>query len=174
MAVLLIASGHFAGFTYIRPFLEQVPAFEVETISLVLFAYGIGGFFGNFAGAFAIERSLRVAVALAPLLIAATSLMLVAYGFGAAGCGGRRRLWGFAFGAVPVGLQTWMAQAADDQAESGGGLFIATFQIAIAGRAILGGLLVDNSGVSSAFAYCGIATLLAAIAVFVRGPKQAE
>jgi len=28
--------------------------------------------------------------------------------------------------------------------------------------------------VASAFAYCGIATLLAAIVVFLRGPKQAE
>ena len=81
-------------------------------------------------------------------------------------------LWGFAFGAVPVGLQTWMAQAADDQAESAGGLFIATFQIAIAGGAILGGLLVDNSGVSAPIAYCGIATLLAAIAVFVLGGER--
>ena len=81
-------------------------------------------------------------------------------------------IWGFAFGAVPVGLQTWMAQAAGDQAESGGGLFIATFQIAIAAGAILGGLLVDNSGASGAIAYCGAATLLAAIAVFVLGGQR--
>jgi predicted MFS family arabinose efflux permease len=172
LAVLLIASGHFAGFTYIRPFLEQVPAFDVQTISLVLLAYGIGGFLGNFAGAFVIERSLRAAVALAPLLIAATSLALIAYGSSALVAAAAVALWGFGFGAVPVGLQTWMAQAADDQAESAGGLFIATFQIAIAGGAILGGLLVDNSGVASAFAYCGIATLLAAIAVFVLGKER--
>ena len=74
---------------------------------------------------------------------------------------------------MPVGLQTWMAQAANDQAESAGGLFIATFQVAIAGGAVFGGLLVDNSGVSSAIAYCGIATLLAAIAVFTLGRERA-
>jgi predicted MFS family arabinose efflux permease len=172
LAVLLIASGHFAGFTYIRPFLEQVPAFDVQTISLVLLAYGIGGFLGNFAGAFVIERSLRAAVALAPLLIAATSLALIAYGSSALVAAAAVALWGFGFGAVPVGLQTWMAQAADDQAESAGGLFIATFQVAIAGGAIFGGLLVDNAGVASAFAYCGMATLLAAIAVFVLGKER--
>lgn len=172
LAVLLIASGHFAGFTYIRPFLEQVPMLGIGTISLVLLAYGIGGFFGNFAGAFVIERSLKAAVALAPLLIAATALMLIAYGSVPLVAMVAVAIWGFAFGAVPVGLQTWMAQAAGDQAESGGGLFIATFQIAIAAGAILGGLLVDNSGASGAIAYCGAATLLAAIAVFVLGGQR--
>ncbi|TIR85416.1 MAG: MFS transporter, partial [Mesorhizobium sp.] len=52
LVVLLVASGQFAGFTYVRPFLETVPVMPIETISLVLLAYGIGGFFGNFAGAF--------------------------------------------------------------------------------------------------------------------------
>ncbi|RWK45475.1 MAG: MFS transporter, partial [Mesorhizobium sp.] len=62
LVVLLVASGHFAGFTYVRPFLEKVPALDIETISLVLLAYGIGGFFGNFAGGFMAERSLKTAV----------------------------------------------------------------------------------------------------------------
>ncbi|ESX26905.1 hypothetical protein X767_06285 [Mesorhizobium sp. LSJC264A00] len=34
--------------------------------------------------------------------------------------------------------------------------------------------MVDNAGVASAFAYCGAATLLAAIVVFARGPKRVE
>ena len=67
-------SGHFAGFTYVRPFLEQVPALEIEAISLVLLAYGIGGFFGNFAGAFVVERSVRAAVILGSLFIASWRL----------------------------------------------------------------------------------------------------
>ncbi|ESW99917.1 hypothetical protein X768_31410 [Mesorhizobium sp. LSJC265A00] len=41
-------------------------------------------------------------------------------------------------------------------------------------RAVFGGLVVDNAGVASAFAYCGAATLLAAIVVFARGPKRVE
>jgi predicted MFS family arabinose efflux permease len=65
-------------------------------------------------------------------------------------------------------------RTAPDQAESAGGLMVATFQVAIALGAVFGGLLVDHTGVASAFAYCSIATLLAAIVVFLRGPKQAE
>lgn len=45
ITVLLFVSGHFAGFTYVRPFLENVPEFGIEAISLILLAYGTGGFF---------------------------------------------------------------------------------------------------------------------------------
>ncbi|RWP65031.1 MFS transporter [Mesorhizobium sp.] len=173
LVVLLVASGHFAGFTYVRPFLEKVPALDIETISLVLLAYGIGGFFGNFAGEFMAERSLKTAVGLAPLLIAVAALLLLTIGASPAVAAIAVAAWGFAFGAVPVGLQTWLVRAAPDQAESAGGLMVATFQVAIALGAVFGGLLVDNAGVASAFAYCGIATLLAALAAFLVGPRSA-
>ncbi len=173
LVVLLVASGHFAGFTYVRPFLEKVPALDIETISLVLLAYGIGGFFGNFAGGFMAERSLKTAVGLAPLLIAVAALLLLTIGASPAVAAIAVAAWGFAFGAVPVGLQTWLVRAAPDQAESAGGLMVATFQVAIALGAVFGGLLVDNAGVASAFAYCGIATLLAALAAFLLGPRRA-
>lgn len=173
LVVLLVASGHFAGFTYVRPFLEKVPALDIETISLVLLAYGIGGFFGNFAGGFMAERSLKAAVGLAPLLIAVAALLLLTIGASPAVAAIAVAAWGFAFGAVPVGLQTWLVRAAPDQAESAGGLMVATFQVAIALGAVFGGLLVDNAGVASAFAYCGIAMLLAALAAFLLGPRSA-
>ncbi|PAQ09023.1 MFS transporter [Mesorhizobium temperatum] len=174
LVVLLVASGHFAGFTYVRPFLEKVPALDIETISLVLLAFGIGGFFGNFAGGFIAERSLKTAVGLAPLLIAVAAALLLTLGASPIVAAIAVAAWGFAFGAVPVGLQTWLVRAAPDQAESAGGLMVATFQVAIALGAVFGGLLVDNAGVASAFAYCGIATLLAALAAFLLGPKAAE
>ncbi|RWN54940.1 MFS transporter [Mesorhizobium sp.] len=173
LVVLLVASGHFAGFTYVRPFLEKVPALDIETISLVLLAYGIGGFFGNFAGGFMAERSLKTAVGLAPLLIAVAALLLLTIGASPVVAAIAIAAWGFAFGAVPVGLQTWLVRAAPDQAESAGGLMVATFQVAIALGAVFGGLLVDNAGVASAFTYCGIATLLAALAAFLLGPRSA-
>ncbi|WP_217578517.1 MFS transporter [Mesorhizobium sp. GbtcB19] len=173
LVVLLVASGQFAGFTYVRPFLETVPAMKIETISLVLLAYGIGGFFGNFAGAFLAERNLKMAVGLAPLLIALSAVALLVLGASPIAAAVAVTAWGFAFGAVPVGLQTWLVRAAPDQAESAGGLMVATFQVAIALGAIVGGLLVDHAGVASAFGYSGAATLLAALVAFLMGPKQA-
>jgi predicted MFS family arabinose efflux permease len=174
LVVLLVASGHFAGFTYVRPYLEVVPVLPIETISLVLLAYGIGGFFGNFAGGFMAERNLKAAVGLAPLLIALSALVLLTLGASPVTAAIAVTAWGFAFGAVPVGLQTWLVRAAPDQAESAGGLMVATFQVAIALGAVFGGLLVDHAGVASAFAYCGTATLLAALVAFFLSPKTSN
>lgn len=174
LLVILTASGHFAGFTYFRAFLEQVPALGIETISLVLLAFGIGGFFGNLGGGFLAERSLKSAVTLAPLLISIAALALLLAGVSPTISTIAIAAWGFAFGAVPVGVQTWMVRAAPDQAESAGGLMVATFQVAIALGAVFGGLLVDNTGVNSAFIYSAAATLLAALAVACFGRKHAR
>ncbi len=74
--ILLVVTGHFAGFTYIRPYLEQVPRFDVEMITAILLAFGIGGFFGNIAGGFLAERNTRLSMTLAAAGIAATALLL--------------------------------------------------------------------------------------------------
>jgi predicted MFS family arabinose efflux permease len=172
ITVLLSISGHFAGFTYIRAFLEQVPMLSVEMISLVLLAYGVGGFFGNFASAAVIERSLKAAVVLGLLLIALTAAALVVLGASLSFAAVAVAFWGFAFGAVPVGVQTWIVRAAPDQMEGASGLLVAAFQVAIAGGAILGGVLVDHLSVVAVIAYCGIATLLGALLVLALGRHE--
>jgi predicted MFS family arabinose efflux permease len=171
IALVLVVSGHFAGFTYIRPFLEQVPALGIETISLVLLGYGVGGFFGNFAGALVIERSLRAAVAIGSLLIAAMAILLVAFGSSSALSGIAVAIWGFAFGWLPVGFQTWTVRAAPDQAEGGGGLLVTGFQVAITFGAVLGGLLVDGFGPLGAVGYSGLAALVGGAVVLALGGK---
>ncbi len=48
LATILIFSGHFAFFTYLRPFLETVGQANVETISLILLGFGLANFVGYF------------------------------------------------------------------------------------------------------------------------------
>jgi predicted MFS family arabinose efflux permease len=171
IALVIVVSGHFAGFTYIRPFLEQVPQLGIETISLVLLGYGIGGFFGNFAGAFVIERSLRAAVAIGSLLIAAMAVLLVAFGASSALSGIAVAIWGFAFGWLPVGFQTWTVRAAPDQAEGAGGLLVTAFQVAITFGAVFGGLLVDGFGPLGAVGYSALAAVVGSGVVLAAGSK---
>ena len=125
LAVVIAISGHFAGFTYIRPFLEQVPALDVDAISLVLLAYGIGGFFGNFAGAFVAERSVKATVGLGVALHRHRSPLRCSSWLVGAWLPARpSRCGALPSARLPVGLQTWMVRAAPDQAESAGGLLV--------------------------------------------------
>jgi predicted MFS family arabinose efflux permease len=144
-----------------------VPHMNVGAISLVLLAYGVGGFFGNLAGGFMAERSEQTAVASAAGLIAAAALILVVLGVSTGLSGAATALWGFAFGALPVGAQTWINRAAPDLAESAGGLLLMAFQVAIATGAVFGGFLVDGFGPRGPIGYCAVAAALAALAALV-------
>ncbi len=164
-AVLLVISGHFAGFTYIRPVLEQIAGLEVGAISLVLLAFGGAGFIGNFAGALLAERDPKLAVIAGAGLVALSMAMLPLTDGTPLAAGAALTLWGMAFATLPVGLQAWMVRDAPDRAELGGGLLTAAFQVAIASGAVAGGVLVDQFGVIGAPAYCGLACALGAVAV---------
>ncbi|TJV46534.1 MAG: MFS transporter, partial [Mesorhizobium sp.] len=173
LVVLLVASGHFAGFAYIRDFLERVPPLDKELIPLVFLASGMAGVFGNLAGAFLTKHSLKAVAALPPLLIAVAAVSLLTMGASALISAIAVTVWGFAFGAVPVGLQTWMVlRVAPEQAESAGVLMVIAFQVPIAAGTAFGGLLVDHTGIASVFVYSAVATFLAVVTVLLLGPNR--
>ena len=160
VAVLLMFSGHFAGFTYLRIFLEKVTALNVETLSLALFAFGVAGLLGNFAGGILAERSVKIAIFSAAMLLVAASSVLFFQGSFAVIAFMAVGVWGGAFGALPVGTQIWTTQAGADHAESAGALLVITTQGAIAIGAFIGGLLIDSFGIYSVVGYCALAALL--------------
>ncbi|MET9386348.1 hypothetical protein ABZY09_36175 [Streptomyces sp. NPDC002928] len=74
-------------------------------------------------------------------------------------------LWGLAYGAVPVALQTWLFNAGPEAAnENGSGMFVAVFQSSIAIGSLLGAVMVDASGTRTAM-YAGAAPATAALAL---------
>lgn len=170
LAVLLVIAGHFAGFTYIRPLLEQVTQLSASSISAVLLGYGVGGFLGNFAGGWLAGRSERLAIVCGSGLVAVLAATLLLGAGSVAVTAVAITLWGFAFGAFPVGFQTWIVRAAPDQAEGAGGLMVAGFQIAIASGAVGGGLMVDRFGALGAPAFALVTMTLGALLVLRYGP----
>jgi predicted MFS family arabinose efflux permease len=167
IAIAVCISGHFAGFTYVRHFLEQVPKLPVTVISLVLLAYGVGGFFGNFAGGALVARSAKGAIVAGSAAIAVLALVLLVFGGSGLVSGIAVGLWGFAFGVLPVGFQTWMVRVASDEAESAGGLLVSAFQVAITVGAVVGGILVDGFGPFGSVGYLAAATTAGALLVLL-------
>jgi predicted MFS family arabinose efflux permease len=167
IAIAVCISGHFAGFTYVRHFLEQVPKLPVTTISLVLLAYGVGGFIGNFAGGALVARSAKGAIVTGSAAIAVLALVLLVFGGSGLVSAIAVGLWGFAFGVLPVGFQTWMVRVASDEAESAGGLLVSAFQVAITVGAVVGGILVDGFGPFGSVGYLAAATTAGALLVLL-------
>jgi predicted MFS family arabinose efflux permease len=82
IAVVLTAAGHFAGFTFVRPFLEQVPHMSAWLLSASLLAFGLAGLAGNLVGGFGVDRSLSLTVAAAPIILGIATISLALFGSG--------------------------------------------------------------------------------------------
>ncbi len=162
----LIILGHFAAYTYLRPFLEQGPRLGPSVITVVLLAYGIAGFFGNFLGEAGVARSVRVALIVTACVLGGSLLLAPVFGGGKIAAISIVTAWGFAFGAVPICMQTWMFKAAPDVIEGGSALFITVVQVALAAGSLVGGLTVDHLGISSVLILGGVMSVATAVIVW--------
>ena len=172
LACLLVFTGHFAFFTYLRPFLEGVTGVGINGLSAILLGFGVANFLGTSLASILLERSLRLTLLAMPLLMALIGFALVMLGRVPVAHAVLVSLWGMAFGAVPVAWSTWITRTVPDEAESGGGLIVAAVQLAITLGAAAGGAIFDMSGAKGVFAASALilvaATLLISLGLRTR------
>lgn len=164
-SLVIIITGHFALFTYVRPFLENVTGVSTAGISGVLLGFGIANFIGTHLAGTLIARSLRMTIALMPFIMGLATLGMVMIDGALNPTIVLVAIWGMAFGGVPVAWSTWVTRMVPDEAESGGGLVVAGFQTAIASGAVIGGLMFDHVGALGLFSLGGIVLVISAVVV---------
>lgn len=168
LAVIMMFTGHFAFFTYLRPFLEGSAQLNVNQLSLVLLAFGVANFFGTSLAGYLVTCSVSLTLTGMALVMSVTAVLLVSFGNVSWLVAVGVALWGLAFGSMPTGWSTWISRAVPDDAESGGGLLVATIQLAITAGAAAGGWMFDLQGAGGVFLASGVLMLLAAITIFTR------
>ncbi len=171
--VVLLVTGHFAAYTYVRPVLESRAGLPATTVALLLLAYGACGVVGNFAAGAAAGRRPRatVLVLAAGVSVAVASLALLSTHAVAAGLA--VAVWGAAYGGVSVAAQLWVTASAPDRAEEATGLYVGVFTGAIALGAFAGGAVLERSGLT-ALLWGAAATSVLAVLVGLtgRGPDR--
>ncbi|GIF77477.1 MFS transporter [Asanoa siamensis] len=156
-AILLVAGGHFAAFTYVRPAAERVPDITSSSLALLLTVFGLAAFVGTMVAGPLADRRLRAGVVGAPLLIGAAVTVFAVLSGSYLAVALAVAAWGIAFGGLPTLVMTWAARAQPDRLEPAGSLATAMFQVAIATGAAVGGVLVDAFDVEVALVVAGIA-----------------
>jgi len=166
-------------YTYIAPFVA--PAGMAERVDVVLLSFGIAALVGIWLTAKLVEPLLRSTVLLS---LATFAAVCVALGFG----GGSPELiylgvaaWGLTFGGAATLLQTALADAAGDGADVALSLNVVAWNSAIAGSGVVGGVLLDQWGVTS-FPWAMLALVAIAFAIawgarahgFKSGPRSVE
>ncbi len=172
LVIIFAVAGHFAGFTFIRSYLEGEIHLDVSTVSLVLLGFGIAGFVGNAVGGYIAGRTSSGALTLAAGLIALSAAIMVATAGHQAAAIAAVVIWGFGFGAFPVSVQNRVMRVASDEVESAGAMMLTTFQIAISTGAVVGGLLVDSQGPLGVIGFAGLSAAVAAWIMLAGGMRQ--
>ncbi|MFD7716496.1 MFS transporter [Streptomyces sp. NPDC059814] len=149
LVTVAMVIGHFAAYTYVAPFLEQDAGIPAHWVSALLLLYGVAGVVGNFGGGAAAARALRTTTLTCILLLAAAVVLLVVNGEWHPGTVVLLLVWGIAYTALPVCLQTLVFASAPQAPEAATSLYICAFNISIALGALIGGWFVDTSGPSA-------------------------
>lgn len=167
-SILLLFTGQFALFTYLRPFLETVTAVSIETLSILLLLMGLAGVVGTTLVSHLLGTRLFPVLIAIPLVMAAIALGLIAFGSSVTATAALLVGWGLFGTAAPVGWGTWLSRTMPEDAEAGGGLQVATIQLAITLGASTGGMLFDAAGWWTTFLLAAVllsgSSLLAAAA----------
>lgn len=163
---VLVVLGHFAAYTYIRLALERVSdttgsPIDAGTIVFLLALFGAGGLIGNLLIGIIVDRTFKLLSVVAPLIIAASVLVVIAAPGALWAVGVAVTVWGAFFASWLLVVNTWTGHRLPDQLEAGGSLVVVGFQGAISLAAAVGGLLSDAVGVPTLYA--------AAIAVLAVG-----
>lgn len=171
----LFFMGQFVSFTYVRPFLEEVPRLDVATVSLVLLTVGAAGLVGTALIGRFIVRDLYRTLIVIPVLMAAVAAALIPFGAWLLPVFLLLGVWGLLATAAPVGWWSWIARAMPKDAESGGGLMVAVIQLSIALGSTLGGVLFDIHGHLGTFtASAAILIAAAVLAMLTSRAQRAE
>jgi predicted MFS family arabinose efflux permease len=110
-----------------------------------------------------------------PLIMALAAALLSTIGGSMLGDAALVAIWGIAFGIVPVSWSTWVTRIAPDEAESSGGLMVATCNLAIAAGAAGGGWIFDVYGARAEFLVsAGVLGLAFLLSLMIRTDAHAR
>jgi predicted MFS family arabinose efflux permease len=173
VATALLVAGHYGAYTFVSPALLDLSGVGSAVIGPLLLGYGVLGMVGNvLAGPRAATAAGRTMATIALVLGAALVLFPV---LGVTPWTGALLLlvWGLAYGAAPVTLQTWVLRAAPNDAEAATAIYCFVFNLAIAAGALASSLVVDHLGVASVL-WIGAALVLLVLVTVRQAPAVSD
>ncbi|WP_166983060.1 MFS transporter [Paramicrobacterium fandaimingii] len=159
LGILLVFSGHFSGFTYIRPATEDSAGMDASSFTALLLVFGVLNFFGTLSAGPLADRFPRTGLFLFPVVLGTGMLVMFAGGASIAMLFLAAALWGFGFGGVPTTVLSWGARSEPMRIEQVSGAIVTVCNLAIAVGAVAGGVLVDGVYVTASLLVGAVAAI---------------
>ncbi len=169
----LTAAAHFGAYTFVEPFIGQVPGITAYLIAVLLFAFGAAGFLGNLLSALFIDRYLNVFILIALIAMALALMILGIYGplLGIAPVVILLVIWGVAISALFTGLQTWVLRIAGDHTVPATAIHTAVLNSAIGLGVIIGAGALNVAGFKGAMLSASVVIIPAIVLMVAAGVR---
>ncbi len=167
-------TAQFAAYTYIAPYLQDLVGVGADTVTIALLVFGIAGIVGNFVAGFTLGRSVLGTIGSAKFVLAGAVVLLPLLAHSVVGVFVLLVVWGLVWGALPLGMQTWMSTSSPAGSETGLALFVTTIQLAIAAGSVLGGAAVSSFGLAVDFWLAGGVAVVGAIVLVTLGARRSS
>ncbi|WP_439693401.1 MFS transporter [Curtobacterium sp. SP.BCo] len=174
IAAAFLFAAQFAAYTYVAPYLQDLVGVGPDTVTLALLVFGIAGIAGNFAAGFTLGRSVLGTIGVAKVVLAVSVVLLPLLAHSVVGVFVLLVVWGLVWGALPLGMQTWMSTASPGGSETGLALFVTTIQLAIAAGSVLGGAAVSSFGLAADFWLAGAVAVVGAVVLVSMGLRRSN
>lgn len=157
-----VAAAHFWAYTFIEPFLGQIPGIAPVTVALLLFGFGLSGFAGNVLTGMLIDRLMKpvIVAGLLALCLALLGLGVFGPGLGVPTVLVLLTVWGAAIATLFGGLQTWVLRAAGPAAIPAAAIHTFVLNAAIGIGATLGAWVLGLTSVAGVMASAGLVVVL--------------
>lgn len=162
LVVVAYVLAHNILYTYVAPFLAA--AGMAERTGRVLLVFGVASLLGIFVVGMLIDRHLRWLTLASSFVFGVAALVLGVAGEAPGVIYAAVAAWGVAFGGAPTLFQTALAKAAGDASDVAQAMLVTAWNSAIAGGAIVGGVLLERFG-TAALAPAAMVLVLATLIV---------
>lgn len=174
VAIFTVAA-HFGAFTYIEPYLRNVPGIAPALIAALLFGFGAAGLLGNVVTGALIDRFMKPVIAVSLLLMCASLIGLGMFGL-SSGVGPVLALlvvWGAAISVLFIGIQTWVLRTGGEAAIPASAVYTTVFNSSSGVGAVLGAFVLNNAGLSAIMTSAGLVIVMAIVIVVLdRGMRK--
>lgn len=164
---LVLVLAHTILYTFIATFLDELGM--GGSTDLVLLVFGIASLVSIWVVGAQINRRLRTLMIASTLLIAVAAAALALFSGNHAVVYAAVTLWGLGWGGAPTLLQTAVGDAGGESADAAQAMLVTSWNGAMAGGGVIGGILLDLLG-SGSFAW-SVLVFLAPVLLVVVGAR---